>query len=148
MQTIGTSPAGDSMQVPHPAAEASYALILSGGGVRATAFHLGLLLRLAAEDRLERVGVISSVSGGRLAVAAPAAIPYMVGFVNLNTQAEGWFSIDPATDEPRCSIAPMRKAVRLWDGGVYENLGLEPVYKPQRGLVDGNLRLLVVGDAS
>jgi hypothetical protein len=46
-----------------------YALVLSGGGVRATAFHLGILLRLAAEERLERVKVISTVSGGSLAAA-------------------------------------------------------------------------------
>jgi len=240
---------------------------LSGGGVRATAFHLGLLLRLAAEGRLERVRIVSSVSGGSLAaalvysaaglawpssgafienvlpraryalveqslqgaavrrmllrpwslfgsrgdllaqaleevwlirgslkelaasprwfinatcyetgsnwrfsqqhigdwrfghnfeqaasiataVAASAAIPYMAGFVHLPIQPEGWFSIDPATDEPRQPITPIRDAVRLWDGGVYENLGMEPVYKPQRGMVSATASLLIVGDAS
>src|SRR5437870_2598607 len=50
-----------------PLTENRYALILSGGGLRATVFHLGLLLRLAAEARLERVSVISTVSGGSLA---------------------------------------------------------------------------------
>lgn len=247
--------------------ENGYALVLSGGGVRATAFHLGLLLRFAAEDRLERVKVISSVSGGSLAaglvfaragltwpssptyidsvlpqarqvlveqslqgsavrrtllrpwkllgsrgnlfaealeevwaikgnlkqlaesprwfinatcyetgrnwrfsqkhigdwkfghnfdqdvpiataVAASAAIPYMAGFVRLGVQPEGWFSIDPATDERRAPISPMRSSVRLWDGGVYENLGMEPVYKPQRGLVDPNVNAMIVADAS
>ena len=244
-----------------------YALVLSGGGVRATAFHLGLLLRLAVEERLERVKVISTVSGGSLAaglvfskaglawpsssafintvlpqartalvehslqggalrrlairpwklfgsrgnlfaqtledlwgitgtlkqmgetprwfinatcydtgrnwrfskqhigdwkfghnfnqavpisvaIAASAAIPYMVGFVHLSVHPDGWFSINPATDEPRDPIKPMRDSVRLWDGGVYENLGMEPVYKPQRGLVDKDVALLIVGDAS
>jgi NTE family protein len=262
MQSSDTpSPAGQTTP------ETGYALVLSGGGVRATAFHLGLLLRLAAEARLESVRVISSVSGGSLAaalvfaragltwpssltfidsvlpqarkalveqslqgsavrrtmlrpwkllgsrgnlfaealeevwaingnlkqlaesprwfinatcyetgrnwrfsqkhigdwkfghnfdqdvpiataIAASAAIPYMVGFVQLEVQPEGWFSIDPATDEPQDPITPMRPSVRLWDGGVYENLGMEPVYKPQRGLVDERVALMIVGDAS
>jgi NTE family protein len=247
--------------------EQGYALVLSGGGVRATAFHLGVLLRLATEERLERVSVISTVSGGSLAAAlvfsraglawpssrtfidsvlpearnalveqslqgsvvaramlrpwkllgsrgdllaqtledvwkikgnmkqlsesprwfinatcyetgrnwrfsqrhigdwkfghnfdqdvpistataASAAIPYMVGFVHLSTQPKGWFSVNPATDEPIKPIFPMRDPVRLWDGGVYENLGMEPVYKLQRGLVDNAIGLMVVADAS
>ena len=44
------------------------ALAFSGGGVRATVFHLGVLARLAHQDLLGKVGVISSVSGGSLAV--------------------------------------------------------------------------------
>jgi NTE family protein len=41
-------------------------LALSGGGVRAAVFHLGLLGRLAADDLLEQVTFISTVSGGSL----------------------------------------------------------------------------------
>jgi hypothetical protein len=44
-----------------------YALVLSGGGVRATAFHLGVILRLAVDGQLERVRTLSTVSGGSLA---------------------------------------------------------------------------------
>lgn len=242
-------------------------LVLSGGGVRATVFHMGVLLRLAAEERLEEVRVLSTVSGGSLAaalvftlsglkwptsqvfiddvlpaveermtfrslqggavaqtamrpwklfgsrgdlfanaleriwgikgnlkdlastprwfinttcyetgrnwrfsqehigdwkfghnfeqvvqistaVAASGAIPYMAGFVKLAINHKGWFSIDAATDEPKDPIEPMRSSVRLWDGGVYENLGMEPVYKPTRGLVFKDAGLLVVSDAS
>ena len=43
------------------------ALAFSGGGVRATVFHLGVLARLARQDLLGRVKFISSVSGGSLA---------------------------------------------------------------------------------
>ena len=45
-------------------------LALSGGGVRAATFHMGVLKRLAEEDLLERVSVISTVSGGSLVMAA------------------------------------------------------------------------------
>ena len=42
------------------------ALALSGGGFRATVFHLGVLARLAEEKQLENVTFVSSVSGGSL----------------------------------------------------------------------------------
>lgn len=41
-------------------------LSLSGGGIRAVVFHLGALYRLAQEELLEDVIVISTVSGGSL----------------------------------------------------------------------------------
>jgi NTE family protein len=41
-------------------------LALSGGGFRATVFHLGVLACLAKEDLLEGVGLLSTVSGGSL----------------------------------------------------------------------------------
>ncbi len=43
------------------------ALAFSGGGVRATVFHLGVLARLARQDLLGNVKIVSSVSGGSLA---------------------------------------------------------------------------------
>ncbi|WP_017905903.1 patatin-like phospholipase family protein [Pseudomonas asplenii] len=45
-----------------------FALALSGGGVRAMAFHLGVLRYLAEQDALERVSQLSTVSGGSLLV--------------------------------------------------------------------------------
>ena len=42
------------------------ALALSGGGIRAMAFHLGVLKRMAELDLLERVARISTVSGSSL----------------------------------------------------------------------------------
>jgi NTE family protein len=42
------------------------ALALSGGGFRATVFHLGVLSRLAEDDHLEDVNYLSTVSGGSL----------------------------------------------------------------------------------
>lgn len=45
-------------------------LALSGGGVRAAIFHLGVLRRLADENLLELVRQLSTVSGGSLILAA------------------------------------------------------------------------------
>jgi NTE family protein len=44
-------------------------LSLSGGGVRATVFHLGVLKELANQNLFDSIKTISSVSGGSLAIA-------------------------------------------------------------------------------
>lgn len=49
-------------------------LALSGGGFRATAYHLGVLARLAKEDRLEDVAFLSTVSGGSLCLGLVYAL--------------------------------------------------------------------------
>lgn len=43
-------------------------LALSGGGYRATVFHLGVLARLAEQNSLEQVMLLSTVSGGSLCI--------------------------------------------------------------------------------
>src|SRR3972149_9103333 len=46
----------------------SIALVLSGGGVRAMAFHVGVIRLLAERHQLEHVRRVSTVSGGSLLV--------------------------------------------------------------------------------
>ena len=43
-----------------------FGLALSGGGFRASLFHIGVLARLAENDELRRVEVLSCVSGGSI----------------------------------------------------------------------------------
>ena len=49
-------------------------LALSGGGFRATVFHLGVLARLAEESKLEEVNYLSTVSGGSLSAGLVMAL--------------------------------------------------------------------------
>jgi NTE family protein len=49
-------------------------LALSGGGFRATVFHLGVMARLAKIDHLERVAFLSTVSGGSLCIGLVYAL--------------------------------------------------------------------------
>jgi NTE family protein len=49
-------------------------LALSGGGFRATVYHLGVLARLAKDNRLEDVNFLSTVSGGSLCVGLVFAL--------------------------------------------------------------------------
>lgn len=81
------------------------------------------------------------------AVAASAAVPYVIGALKIDLPRDGWYDIDPATEQPRQKReAPPQQSVLLWDGGAYENLGLEALYKPDGRLFecDG----VIVSDAS
>ena len=49
-----------------PTRRAKLGLALSGGGFRASFFHLGVLKRLAELDLLRHVEVLSTVSGGSI----------------------------------------------------------------------------------
>lgn len=239
-------------------------LALSGGGVRATTFHLGVLARLAEDGLLESVTFISSVSGGSLAaglvfqandgdwpssdeyrravlptlretlttatvqwsfawrslalpwrllrgrayvlarvlesqwgisgsldklpetprwfinatcyetgknwrfsrprmgdytsnyvvnpvfpiadaMAASAAVPGLIGPLVLVTAEHDWHAFQG--DGKLEPAAPKARRYDLWDGGVYDNLGLEALHKPNGGLRNG-VDFLVVSDAS
>ncbi|TWU48636.1 Patatin-like phospholipase [Rubripirellula tenax] len=239
------------------------ALAFSGGGVRATVFHLGVLARLAREDLLDRVKIVSSVSGGSLAtglvlastgyrwpssaeylhdvvpqihdlltsknlqwsyalkslifpwrlmsgraavlgdaieqqwkirgrladmpisprfiinatcyqtgknwrfqrdlmgdyqtkyvtdpdfplsraLAASAAVPGLIGPLIVKSRRYQWSEYQ---DGDWQSIMPKYKRLHLWDGGVYDNLGVESLFKPGEGLCDDS-DFLIVCDAS
>lgn len=81
-----------------------------------------------------------------VAAAASAAVPYVVGAISLPLPASGWWETDPATGKQICTTTPLKSLVRLWDGGVYDNMGLEPLSKPGRGL--RSCDFLICSDAS
>ncbi|MEP9373286.1 patatin-like phospholipase family protein [Mesorhizobium sp. KR1-2] len=80
------------------------------------------------------------------AMAASAAVPYVIGALELQLPKDGWWQTDPATKAPTRKLEPRYSKVRLWDGGAYENMALEPLYKPVEGLQGCDV--LVCSDAS
>lgn len=80
------------------------------------------------------------------AVAASAAVPYAIGALEFVVPKTGWYETDPASRTPRSHKTPPSSVVHLWDGGAYENLGIEPLYKESRGLIDCDF--LICSDAS
>jgi NTE family protein len=80
------------------------------------------------------------------AAAASAAVPYAIGALRLRLPEDGWYRTDPATRRPRERCAPPVSSVHLWDGGAYENLGLESLYKPEEGNIGCDF--LICSDAS
>lgn len=257
------------VDVPISRQELSMGLALSGGGIRAAIFHLGVLGRLAEEELLENVAFVSTVSGGSLgtglvytlaenrwptsteyldsvlpearhlitsidiqqdslfrllsrpwqllssgwanvlseslarrwgvhgsvstlpqhprwvinatsyesgknwrfaprrmgdyltgyvfgppvpvadAMAASAGYPFLIGFLTLETEDYRWQRYREGSTSETEPSDPGLKRIHLWDGGVYDNLGVEALFKPGREqrLRDG-CNFLLVSDAS
>jgi hypothetical protein len=81
-----------------------------------------------------------------VAAAASAAVPYVVGAMSLPLPATGWWETDPSTGRQTRTTTPSKSWVRLWDGGAYDNMGLEALSKPGRAL--RSCDFLICSDAS
>jgi NTE family protein len=81
-----------------------------------------------------------------VAAAASAAVPYVIGALPLTLPVAGWWEIDPATGKQTRTNGPAQARVHLWDGGAYDNMGLEALLKPGRGL--RSCDFLICSDAS
>ena len=79
------------------------------------------------------------------AVAASAAVPCFVGPLKLDTGMFGWFAHD-SEGVPQPHV-PEFRALTLWDGGIYDNLGVEALFKPATAYRSG-VDFLIVSDAS
>lgn len=93
--------------------------------------------------------VTGYVSSPRLpiaqAVAGSSAVPGLVGSLRLQTDRFEWFAYD-RENTPRPQ-SPRFRTLALWDGGVYDNLGIEALFKPSGAYRDG-FDFLIVSDAS
>ena len=78
------------------------------------------------------------------AIAASAAMPGLIGPMVIRSARYAWHRYE---DGELVSTSTPAKRYVLWDGGVYDNLGVEPLFKPRGGFRDG-FDMLVVSDAS
>ena len=79
------------------------------------------------------------------AVAASCAFPGLVGSLKLNAGEFEWFTYDRShAPQPH---TPRFRTLTLWDGGVYDNLGVEALLKPG-GVYRAGFDFLIVSDAS
>ena len=78
------------------------------------------------------------------AISASAAVPGLIGPLVIRSNDYTWHRYE---GERRVPASTLAKRYELWDGGVYDNLGVEPLYKPNAGFREG-FDLLVVSDAS
>ncbi|MCL2637341.1 MAG: patatin-like phospholipase family protein [Oscillospiraceae bacterium] len=76
-------------------------------------------------------------------MAASAGFPVLIGPYTLKTGNMRWTADKHGCGEELC-LAPK---ITLWDGGVYDNLGLEALYKIGKGM-DSEIDFLIVSDAS
>lgn len=75
------------------------------------------------------------------ALAASGAFPGLIGPLVLDARRFKWFSRGETVSRPH-----LYQKVRLWDGGVYENLGTEPLFKPGKGY-QHDIDFLITSDA-
>lgn len=78
-------------------------------------------------------------------MAASAGFPVLIGPYSLSPENYRWTPSYYA----KSGWQPPNKTIHLWDGGVYDNLGLESIFKPKNGgtLSDG-LNCIIVSNAS
>jgi len=81
------------------------------------------------------------------AIAASAGFPLLIGFLSLDTADYSWWRFEDGSTSVTRPHNPKRRRVHLWDGGVYDNLGVEALFKVGKGLRQG-YNFLVVSDAS
>ena len=76
-------------------------------------------------------------------IAASAAFPVLIGPYILETKNLRFTS----DKHGKAAQVPAAGHYTLWDGGVYDNLGLDPLFTTARGL-DGEIDFLIVSNAS
>lgn len=83
------------------------------------------------------------------AVAASAAFPGLIGPLVLRTSNLNWSQYD-SSGQLISAPPPIMSKLHLWDGGVYDNLGMEALYKPKgtKTPFREGFNFLIVSDAS
>lgn len=86
------------------------------------------------------------------ALAASAGYPFLIGPVIIETDRHNWFRYVKGSNSDTESHTPRWNKLHLWDGGVYDNLGVEALFKPYRPATGERYRdgmnFLIVSDAS
>jgi len=78
------------------------------------------------------------------AVASSAAVPGLIGPLKVDTSKFAWKQF---SGKHLVETMPIGKTLTLWDGGVYDNLGIEALYKIGSGPREG-IDFLLISDAS
>lgn len=81
------------------------------------------------------------------AMCASAAVPFLIGSLIVRTNKYKWFKYQKGSSTK--IFAPRFKKIHIWDGGVYDNLGIEPLVKIRGGCkYREEIDFLMVSDAA
>lgn len=79
-------------------------------------------------------------------MAASAGFPILIGPYSMQTNDYHW---TPSKYSGLDWQPPVNQTLHLWDGGVYDNLGLESIFKPDNsGTLSDGLDFMIVSNAS
>jgi NTE family protein len=80
-------------------------------------------------------------------LCSSAAVPFLIGPLKLRTGKYKWYKYDETGG--KVSITPNFSKIHIWDGGAYDNLGIEPLVKFNNGLeYRDEFNFLMVSDAA
>jgi NTE family protein len=81
------------------------------------------------------------------AICSSAAVPILIGPFILKTKNYKWFKYDE--NQKKVDVNPPYEELHIWDGGAYDNLGIEPLLKYQNGLnYRDEINFVIVSDAA
>ena len=81
------------------------------------------------------------------AICSSAAVPFLIGSLIIRSQNYKWFEYKP--DKSTELKNPKFRKIHIWDGGVYDNLGMEALVKYDKGCVyRKEFDFLIISDAS
>jgi NTE family protein len=81
------------------------------------------------------------------AMCSSAAVPFLIGPLKIKTKNFKWFKY--TNNQTKEATTPTFKKINIWDGGAYDNLGIEPLLKYNNGLVyRDEINFLLVSDAA
>jgi len=115
-------------------AQSKLGLALSGGGFRASLFHIGVLARLAELDKLRQVEVISTVSGGSILGA--------YYYLKVKQLLEGRRADFPRPG-PEAYVRIVREIEKEFLAAVQKNLRMRALWNPYK-----NARMFLSDDYS
>lgn len=79
-------------------------------------------------------------------MAASAGFPILIGPYSLSTSDYQWAPYKPSGSNWH---PPVDQTLHLWDGGVYDNLGLESIFNPDNdGTLKGGVDFMIISNAS
>lgn len=115
--------------------------------INCTTYETGKRFRFCREDMGDYI--IGYVKQPKIplshVMAASAGFPILIGPYCMDPNDYHWIpSKYPSTD-----WKPPKSTIHLWDGGVYDNLGLESIFKPDgAGTLRDGLDFMIVSNAS
>ncbi|HXB41906.1 MAG TPA: patatin-like phospholipase family protein [Bacteroidia bacterium] len=84
------------------------------------------------------------------ALCSSAAVPYLIGPLKLKTDKFKWFQYENfSKNNKTIPVKPKFKKINIWDGGAYDNLGIESLAKFNKGIhYRDEINFLIVSDAA
>lgn len=118
--------------------------------INATAIESGKSWRFIPNERMGDY-ILNYVDSPNIdlsdALCSSAAVPFLIGPYILKTKKYKWYKYVQRTQKQR--VDPQFKKLHIWDGGAYDNLGIEPLMKFQEGLeYRKEFNFLIVSDAA